>query len=89
MKTIEELREYLKGELAECKHAKDNSLAAQIDECIQFYWDEWDDDLTAPFCEGNYKPERYTKSFMISWIDSGVNEEDLEWWKEEGLLTKI
>ena len=78
MKTNNELRKDLKNKLSDCCYVNDNSLASQVNECIQWAWDDWDDDLTAPYYEGTIKPDCYTKSFMEFWIDNENFEEDLK-----------
>lgn len=83
MKTINELKNELKSSLEDCTFINDGSLAAQVDENIQWAWDNWDFDHedylpvdpTAPiyFSDGpeqKVKPERYTASFRDQWIEN-------------------
>ena len=76
MKTVNELKSELKNELASCNHANDNTLAAHVNENIQWAWDNWTVDLSDYF-EGE-KPENYTKDFMEDWIDNEDFESELQ-----------
>jgi hypothetical protein len=69
MKTITDLKAELKSDLATCNHVNDNSLAAHVNENIQWAWNNWDIDFSLYF-EGNEKPERYTVAFMEEWIEN-------------------
>ena len=76
MKTVNEIRSELKNELASCNHVNDNTLAAHVNENIQWAWDNWTIDFSNYF-EGE-KPENYTKDFMEDWIDSEDFESELQ-----------
>ena len=77
MKTVEELRSELKGQLQDCIHANDGSIAAQVDDSIQWAWDNWEDDIVATFFEGE-KPECYNEKFRDEWIDNEPFDIELE-----------
>ena len=77
MKTVNELREQIKRELFSCHHVNDNTLAAQVNENVQWAWDNWDIDLSS-YYEGLEKPECYTKEFMEQWIDNEDFETELQ-----------
>jgi|WetSurMetagenome_2_1015567.scaffolds.fasta_scaffold141174_4 hypothetical protein len=77
MKTIDEFKRELKNELAYCNHENDGTLAAQVNENIQWAWDNWSIDF-APYYEGTEKPERYTKEFMEDWINNEPFDTELE-----------
>ena len=65
MTTVLELREKLKSELQYCNHVNDNSLAAHVNENIQWAWENWDKEHLL----GNVNSERYTPEFRDEWID--------------------
>ena len=69
MKTLNELKSELKSELLGCCHANDDSLAAHVNEGIQWAWDNWNIDFSEYF-EGSEKPEKYTESFRDMWIEN-------------------
>jgi len=69
MKTATVLRSELKNELVNCNYVNDGSLAAQVNENIQWAWDNWEIDFSSYF-EGIEKPERYTILFMEEWIEN-------------------
>ena len=69
MKTVNDLKIELKNELASCSHINDGSLAAQVNENIQWAWQNWDIDFKLYF-EGDNKPDRYTVLFMDEWIEN-------------------
>ena len=76
MKSVNELRSDLKNELQSCNHANDNTLAAHVNENIQWAWNNWEIDFSEYF-EGQEKPENYTKKFMEEWIDNEYFEPEL------------
>ena len=76
MKTVNELRSELKNELLFCSHVNDNTLAAHVNENIQWAWDNWYIDFSSYF-EGSEKPERYTVKFMEEWIENEDFETEL------------
>jgi len=78
MKKVQELREELKNELANCNHVNDGSLAAQADENIRWAWDNWDAKVIATYHEGKEKPENYTPEFRDNWIDNEPFDAELE-----------
>lgn len=82
MKTVNELRSDLKNELASCSHVNDNSLAAHVNENIQWAWDNWTVDFTS-YYEGIEKPERYTESFRDEWIENEEFDTELEAMNDE------
>lgn len=41
MKNAQDLRNELKDALSNCIHVNDGSIAAQVDENIQWAWDNW------------------------------------------------
>ena len=75
MKTIEELKSELKDALEYCAHINDGSLADQVNENIQWAWENWEDEYTNDYYEGE-KPEIYTPEFRDEWI------ENEDWWDE-------
>ena len=75
--TLVELQNSLKSELANCMHDNDGSLAAQVDNNIQWAWDNWDVDFTE-YYEGSKKPTCYTPSFRDMWIDNEDFDVELE-----------
>lgn len=77
MKTVEELRLELKEQLQDCIHVNDGSIAAQVDDRIQWAWDNWEDDIVATFYEGE-KPECYNEEFRNEWIDNEPFDVELE-----------
>lgn len=76
MKTANELRIELKNKLQSCNHINDNTLAAHVNENIQWAWDNWDIDFSSYF-EGSEKPQQYTTSFMEEWIENEDFETEL------------
>ncbi|MDM1057899.1 hypothetical protein [Myroides odoratimimus] len=77
MKTVNELRTELKEALANCTHANDNSLAAHVNQNIQWAWDNWEVENVKDYYEGQ-KPEIYTPEFMNDWIDNEDFDTELE-----------
>lgn len=77
MKTLAQLQNELKEQLSECTHVNDGSLAAHVNENIQWAWDNWDIDFTEHF-EGDEKPENYTPSFRDEWIENEPFEPELD-----------
>jgi hypothetical protein len=68
MNESEKLKQELKDELSECNHINDGSLAAHVNENIQWAWDNWSVDLSDYYY--GEKPERYTSLFRDEWIDN-------------------
>lgn len=77
MKTLEQLQTELKDQLSECNHVNDGSLAAQVNENIQWAWDNWDNKDLEEFYKGE-KPENYTVQFKNHWIDCESFDMELE-----------
>ena len=77
MKTIEQLINELKDALEYCAHINDGSLAARVNENIQWAWENWDDKYTKDYYEGE-KPETYTPEFRDDWIENEDLWDELE-----------
>jgi hypothetical protein len=77
MKTLEELKDELKEKLSNCTYINDGSLASQVNENIQWVWDNWDIDFSE-YYNGQIKPENYTSSFRNNWIDNEPFDIELE-----------
>ncbi|MDM1452210.1 hypothetical protein [Myroides odoratimimus] len=77
MKTVEQLRTELKNSLSELSHVNDGSLAAQVNENIQWAWDNWEEEVVKSFYTGD-KPEKYNEDFMKDWIDNEDFDTELE-----------
>jgi len=70
MKTLAQLREELKDELQNCSYTNDGSLAAQVNENIQWAWENWEHD--------GDKTNNYTPEFRNDWIDNEPFDTELE-----------
>lgn len=88
MKTIEQLKAELKEALSECVHINDGSLAAQVDENIQWAWENWNDEIIKDFYKGE-KPEGYTPEFRDHWIDNEDFYDALERINEDSLTYDV
>lgn len=79
MKTAIDLKEELKSALENCNHVNNGSIAAQVNENIQWAWENWGDsyDYTEHY-EGEEKPESYTESFRDEWIENEDFDIELE-----------
>jgi hypothetical protein len=77
MKTLPQLKKELINELSNCTHENDNTLAAHVNENIQWAWDNWDIDF-AEYYKGNKKPENYTSEFRDNWIYNEPFDSELE-----------
>ena len=77
MKTIEELKEEIKNELAFCTYQNDGSIYAQVNENIRWAWENWNIDFTG-YYDGDEKPETYTPEFRDQWIDNEPFDQELE-----------
>lgn len=77
METVQQLREELKEELINCNYINDGSLAAQVNENIQWAWENWDIDFS-DYYEGDIKPELYTETFRDEWIDNEDFDSEIE-----------
>ena len=69
--TVEQLREELKNTLIKSglNHVNDGSLAARVNENIQWAWDNWESECLKGYFTGE-KPTDYTEEFMNDWIDN-------------------
>lgn len=77
MKTVKQLREELKQALAFCSHDNDNTLAAHVNENINWAWNNWEEQDLKDFYEGD-KPDTYTDEFRDHWIDCEDFDTELE-----------
>lgn len=50
--------------------AKDYSLMDDLQEDIQFAWDDWSDDVTREHWESSEKPEDFTASFAEEYLEN-------------------
>lgn len=75
--TVEQLRAELKVALQDCTHVNDGSLAAHVNENINWAWDNWEEQDLKDFYEGE-KPEDYTEEFRDHWIDCEYFDTELE-----------
>lgn len=88
MKTIEQLKAELKEALSECAHINDGSLAAQVDENIQWAWENWEPKFLDDYFTGE-KPEIYTPGFRDDWIDNEDFDSELERINEDSLTYDV